>query len=192
MSAEPRRDPACLEDALIEKPNFLVFTGGPGVGKTTLVRQLQVMGEVVVEESARAVIREQVDAGGTAVPWMNNQAYVELTAARDIANFDALAYENRRVFFDRGVFDSYRANGAEPSPTLCEAIRTRRYNAKVFVFPPWREIYETDAERRQAWTEAEATFHKILRLLPELGYRAVVLPKADLETRAAFVLGEAC
>jgi len=131
---------------LIHKPNFFVFTGGPGVGKTTLIRQLEAMGELVVAESARAVIREQMACGGAGAPWIDPKAFCELTVERDIANFDRMADETRRVFFDRGVTDSYRAEGVEPWPEFLEAIWTRRYNARVFVFPPWREIYETDAE----------------------------------------------
>jgi predicted ATPase len=176
---------------MIQKPNFFVFTGGPGVGKTTLLRQLQAMGELVVEENARAVIRENIEGGGRAVPWIDNNAYVAQTTARDIANFDRLAGETRRVFFDRGIADSYGANGATPSPELISAIATRRYNRRVFIFPPWREIYETDAERKQDWNEAEDTFDKILRVLPHLGYEPVIVPKGDLAARAAFVLQRA-
>ena len=176
---------------MIHKQNFFLFTGGPGVGKTTLIRHLEALGEHVVEESACAVIREQMASGGPAVPWLDNDAYVAATAARDIAIFDGLAAETGRVFFDRGIPDSYRANGAEPSPTLVEAIATRRYNPEVFIFPPWREIYETDTERKQEWDEAEATFDKILRVLPELGYRAIVVPKGEVAARAAFVLAHA-
>jgi len=173
---------------LIHKPNFFVFTGGPGVGKTTLIRQLEAMGELVVAESARAVIREQIACGGAGAPWIDPKAFCELTVERDIANFDRMADETRRVFFDRGVTDSYRAEGVEPWPAFLEAIWTRRYNARVFVFPPWREIYETDAERRQDWAQAEATFDKIMRAFPEMGYAPVVVPKADVAARADFVL----
>lgn len=173
---------------MIHKPNFFVFTGGPGVGKTMLIRHLEAAGELVVEETARAVIRDEMASGGRGVPWLDNDRYVALSAERAIADFDRLAGEPRRVFFDRGVMDSYGANGAVPSPVIIEAVRTRRYNPTIFVFPPWPEIYETDSERRQDWAEAERTFGLVMGLLPELGYTPVVVPKGDIAARAAFVL----
>lgn len=176
---------------MINQPNFFVFTGGPGVGKTSLLRHLEAMGERVVDEDARAVIRDEAERGGRGVPWLGNERYCRLTAARSIAAFDARAGETGRVFFDRGIFDCVGANGQEPWPELLEAVRTRRYNRRVFVFPPWREIYETDAERRQDWAEAERTFKLVLEALPRLEYEPIVVPKATIEERAAFVLARA-
>lgn len=173
------------------KPNFHVLTGGPGVGKTTVLRHLQSLGELVVYENARAVIRDELASGGTGTPWCDNRRFVDLTTQRDIADFDRLAHETARVFFDRGIMDMWGANGSAPSPALVEAIRTRRYNARVFAFPPWREIYETDAERRQDWAEAEATFERLLTTMCELNYQPVIVPKAGVEDRAAFILSRA-
>ena len=173
------------------KPNFFVFTGGGGTGKTTLIRHLQAAGELVVEENIRAVIRAEVEAGGRAVPWIDPKACSDLTTARDTADFDRLAGESRRVFFDRGLIDMYGANGVAPSPTLVEAIRTRRYSHRVFVFPPWRNIYRTDAERREDWSQMQAVFEQILHTLPTLGYEPVVVPTGQIAERAAFVLDRA-
>lgn len=172
----------------MHKPNFFVFTGGGGTGKTALIEHLRAAGELTVDENIRAVIREQVEEGGSAVPWIDPKACCDLTTARDIADFDRLAGETGRMFFDRGLMDMHGTNGVPPSPALVEAIRTRRYNRQVFVFPPWREIYATDAERRQDWSQMEAVFAQILQMLPQLGYDPVVVPKGSLEDRAAFVL----
>lgn len=175
----------------LNKPNFFVFTGGGGTGKTTLIQHLAATGERVVAENIRAVIREQVAVGGSAVPWIDAAACSNLTTARDIADFDRLSAETDRVFFDRGLMDMYGANGVAPSPALADAIRARRYNPRVFVFPPWREIYATDGERREDWSRMEAVFDTILRTLPALGYTPLIVPKASVEDRAAFVLREA-
>lgn len=175
-----------------EKPNFFVLTGGPGVGKTTLIRHLRAEGLLCVEETARAVIREQVRSGGNAVPWGDSQAYFEQVARRDLAIFDAMAGETRPVLFDRNIVDAAcwaLADGITTPPDLIAALTRRRCNRTVFVAPPWREIYETDDERRQTWAEAEATFPRVMTSLVALGYDPVVLPRADVMERAAFVRG---
>jgi predicted ATPase len=175
---------------MIEKQNFFLFTGGPGVGKTTLIRHLQGLGERVVEETHRAVIAEQFAAGSRAVPWDDYAACCELCVRRDIEKFDALAHEAGRIFFDRGILDGFDARWDAPAGLLA-AARARRYNPRVFVFPPWREIYETDAERRQDWAEAEATFGRILAGLERFGYEPLVVPIGTVEARACFVLAAA-
>jgi len=169
---------------MIEKPNFFVFTGGPGAGKTTLLRHLESLGEIVVEESARAVIRKDPAARG-------GEAFFRRIAARDMANFDALKDETARVFFDRGLMDCWGADGVAPWPRLAAALAERRYNARVFVFPPWREIYAPDAERTQDWDHAQRVFDIVMTTLPALGYAPVIVPQGTVEARAAFVLANA-
>jgi predicted ATPase len=95
------------------------------------------------------------------------------------------------VFFDRGLMDMYGANGVPPSPALLEALASRRYNPTVFVFPPWREIYATDAERREDFAAMGAVHAAILETLPRLGYAPVIVPPGAVEARAGFILERA-
>lgn len=174
---------------IVAKPNFFLLTGGPGVGKTTLLEHLRARGERCVEETHRRVIRQQVAVGGSAVPWRDAQAYGVRTAREDIAIFDALADTEDRVFFDRGIPDTGGPAFTAP-PWLVEAWRTRRYNTHVFVPPPWREIYAQDAERKQTFEDCLATHEAILERYRGLGYEPLLIPLADVETRADFVLAQ--
>ena len=175
---------------MIDKPNFFLFTGGPGVGKTTLLRHFQNSGEQVVEETHRGMISEQIASGGRAVPWDDLSAYCELCLRRDIAKFDALAQMTGRIFFDRGVIDSLDPRWPAP-PDLVEAARSRRYNRQVFVFPPWRDIYGVDDERRQTWDEAEATFDRVMDGLARFDYDPILVPRGSIAQRADFVMSAA-
>ncbi|MDL2316885.1 AAA family ATPase, partial [Desulfovibrio sp. OttesenSCG-928-A18] len=62
-----------------------------------------------------------------------------------------------------------------------------RYNKRVFLAPPWREIFHEDAERKQSWDEAMATFESMVSTYESLDYEIVLLPLASVEARAEFV-----
>ncbi len=47
---------------------LFVVTGGPGSGKTTLIAALAARGYQTTVEAGRAIIREQMETGGTALP----------------------------------------------------------------------------------------------------------------------------
>ena len=61
---------------------------------------------------------------------------------------------------------------------------------RVYLAPPWREIYETDAERRQSFEEAVRTYDLMTRTYEDCGYEVVRLPMIAVDKRAEFVLAE--
>ena len=172
---------------IIDKPNFFLLTGGPGVGKTALIEGLRRRGERVVEETHRRLIRQEVASGGTALPWLDEAAYLARAAREDIAIFEAMADVKERVFFDRGIIDSLPQGGEAPA-WMVQAARELRYNRKVFVPQPWPEIYVQDAERKQTFEDCLATHVIITKVLRQLGYIPVEVPPAPVEARVDFIL----
>lgn len=86
---------------MIYKPNFFVITGGPGVGKTTLLEALAQQGFPYVPEIAREIIREQVSRNGDALPWANIPAYTHLMLSRSVETFEQHQKQESVLFFDR-------------------------------------------------------------------------------------------
>lgn len=172
--------------------NFYIITGGPGVGKTTLLQELQKAGYSVVREAAREIIRTQTATGGEGLPWENRDLYTQLMA--DVSIADYLDMQRRElqtpVFFDRGLPDAVCYAEMIGSPlvqTLWPALSAYRYHPTVFLLPPWKEIYGTDSERKQTWAEAEATYGCMKDLYIRAGYTPLEVPKADVPTRCRFV-----
>jgi predicted ATPase len=169
----------------MHKTNYILFTGAPGVGKTTLIEALRASGELCVDETHRAVIREHAERG---VDIRADQThYRDLCGRRDLDKFDAHLGESRPVFFDRGLPDSFVGDSLDP-PWLPQALATRRYNGVVFMPPPWPEIFAQDTERTQDFEEALRVHDRIGRTLVSLGYDPVELPKASVKDRVTFVL----
>ncbi|GLU45411.1 AAA family ATPase [Allomuricauda sp. NBRC 101325] len=72
---------------------YYVITGGPGVGKTTLLHELKQRGFMVVPEIARELIKEQQAIDGDALPWKNKNTYRDLMFDRSIESFEKIMDE---------------------------------------------------------------------------------------------------
>jgi predicted ATPase len=64
------------------------------------------------------------------------------------------------------------------------------YCRKVFIFPPWEEIYENDAERKQDFNEAVATYDVMVSAYTKFGYDLIEVPKASVKERAQFIVSK--
>lgn len=169
---------------------FIVITGGPGSGKSTLIDALAANGVRTMPEAGRATIRDQIATGGDALPWENPLAFAEQMLRRDLLSWREAATGVGNVLFDRGIPDilGYLSLCGIPAPLhITRAAGRFRYNRLVFIAPPWREIYAPDAERRQSWAEAEVTCQAMARVYTDLGYCLVWLPIAPVDVRADFV-----
>ncbi|UNY99951.1 AAA family ATPase [Zhouia spongiae] len=175
--------------------NFFVITGGPGVGKTTVLKELENRNYKVIPEIARELIREQNQNNGNALPWKNKELYKDLMFERSVKSFEQTGRtENKEkpVFFDRGFLDAVcyaKLIGSEISEQMESYAKKWRYHKNVFIFPPWRDIYEKDNERKQDWNEAVLTFEKMTETYKNYGYAIIEIPKMPVNERVEFILG---
>lgn len=170
---------------------FIVLTGGPGSGKSTVLGALEAAGYPIAPEAGRAVIRQQVAIDGLALPWRDRMAFAEAMLTWDMRSYEEQAERDGPVFFDRGIPDvaGYLTLCGLPIPEhISRACAAFRYDRVVLVAPPWREIYANDAERRQDWDEAVRTHAVMVDTYRNLGYDMVELPRTDVAGRVAFVL----
>lgn len=176
------------------KNNFYVITGGPSSGKTTLIEELNRRGFFSVEDSARKIIQEEMALGGKALPEDNLGRRIEKMIVRSIETYQkALKERPGTTFFDFGVLDFIGYAYRTRTPISEELHRTALslvYNKKVFVAPPWEEIFCQDAERKQAFEEALEVYDAILKIYSDHGYEIIEIPKASVESRADFVISQ--
>ena len=175
--------------------NLYVITGGPGVGKTTLLQTLHQSGFNTVAEDARKIIQQQVASGADGLPWKDKEVYASLMLQASIATYQKAVtnYSEQPKFFGRGIIDTLCYMDMEKIPlpdNLNRIVSEYRYNTKVFILPPWKEIYQTDSERKQSWQQAEFTFHQMKQTYQKYGYELIQVPAADVDTRVRFLLGQ--
>jgi predicted ATPase len=170
---------------------LVVISGGPGVGKTTLIRALERRGFRCVEEVARRIIQEQVQAGGDALPWGDRERYCRMMLERSVESYRENAFAAGVSFFDRGIPDTLcyaRLVGLPLEEEIMESCRRYRYWRRVLLAPPWEEIYETDGERKQGYAEAVTTYERMVEVYTDCGYECVEIPRDSIEERVEFVL----
>ncbi len=168
---------------------FIVLSGCSGGGKSTLLEELRRRGHATVEEPGRRIVQEELASGGTALPWLDLAAFARRAIAMALADREAMRDQTGLVFFDRGWIDAASALEAQTGePVVARLAAQHRYNQRVFLTPPWPEIYVGDPERRHGFEAALAEYERLERIYPALGYEMVILPKVPVAERANFVL----
>lgn len=170
---------------------LFVITGGPGSGKSTLINALAEGGIRTMPEAGRAIIRDQVAIGGEALPWSDRPAFAELMLSWEMRSYHAALSLSAPVLFDRAVPDVLgylRLSGLPVPPHVERAAQTFRYHRRVFVAPPWPEIFALDAERKQSFQEAKSTCEVMIETYSALGYSLIPLPLESVQKRMQFVL----
>ena len=171
--------------------NFIVFTGGPGSGKTSVINRLKALNYQCAPEVGRKVIQRQVEIHGTALPWADKAAFRDAMVREDINNYHAYRATQQPVFFDRSIIDCYgysMLEGLTVSDEFMNRCHELTYWQNVFIFPPWESIFINDAERKQDFALAVATYEEMVKAYTTFGYKLIEVPKKSVNERVEFIL----
>jgi predicted ATPase len=169
--------------------NFVTISGCSSGGKSTLLAELKQRGHVTIDEPGRRIITEELKRGGRALPWADSVAFALCVMEVSLADYSGADASKGWVFFDRGLIDAAVAiELLTGEPVIERVASTYRFNKRVFLVPPWPEIYSVDSERRHSIDDAIAEYNRLTDVYPSLGYDIQVLPKVSVADRANILL----
>jgi predicted ATPase len=168
----------------------IVITGGPSTGKSSLLKALSLYEVPCFEEISRQVTLEARQHGVTQLFVEDPLHFSQKLLDARIKQYKAsLAIENPFVFFDRGIPDvkAYLNFAKTPHPNFFhQAGLDFRYDC-VFILPLWEEIYTTDSERYENFSQALEIQLQLQSYYTSLGYKPIEVPIGLVAERIEFI-----
>ena len=163
---------------------FVMISGCSGGGKSTLIEELAWRGHAVVREPGRRIIADVREGRGGALPWDDPAGFSRHAIAMSVADHESA---HGLTFFDRGVVDAAVALLATAGGAADDLVSRYRYD-RLFLAPPWPEIYEQDDDRRHSLAKALSDYDRVERAYLDAGYDPIILPRDTVAARADFVI----
>jgi len=169
----------------------VVISGAPGTGKTSIIEELSKRGYTCHPEISREIIKEQIATKGFITPW------------QDLIEFSNIVIKQRKNqyhqatsnldFFDRGIIDAIAYLNKENTPIKKEwqsIANHHKYYEKVFITPPWKEIYVNDNERKEDFESTIEIHQCMINAYESFNYKVIIVPKMSINDRLNFILKE--
>ena len=173
------------------KKEIIVIIGGPGTGKTTIIDGLLSKGYCCYPEISREITLEAKKQGIEQLFLEKPLLFSELLLeGRKKQYKSALSEPHPVVFIDRGIPDvlAYMHYIGDSYPSFFdEACREHKYS-KIFILPPWEEIYESDDARYENFEQAVTIQNHLVETYKKYGYDLIEVPKDTVENRILYIL----
>ena len=169
---------------------IILLIGGPSSGKTTLINHLEAEGYICYPEISREVILKAREEGIDYLFLENPMLFSERLLEGRIKQYENATTEGKHVFIDRGIPDvlAYMDFIGDAYPEkFIVACETYKYD-KVFLLPPWEEIYVSDAERYESYEEATKIHDYLVATYKKFGYDLHEVPKTSVAARFQFII----
>lgn len=169
----------------------IVITGGPGTGKTTIIKELLNRDYSCLEEISRQVTLEAQQKGIDQLFLTEPLLFSDMLLNGRKKQFDeSLKKEIDWIFFDRGIPDvvAYMDYlGTSYPKRFNDACIDHKYD-HVFILAPWQEIYISDNERYENYEQAVEIHHHLIAAYARYGYALHDVPFGDVKHRADYIV----
>ena len=169
----------------------IVLIGGPGTGKSSVLNELISRGFHCKPEISREVTLEAQEKGIDQLfltdPLLFSNLLLE---GREKQFLEADNSQEKVVFFDRGIPDVHaylEFFDTEYPNNFIEKSETHLYT-KVFMLPPWKDIYTSDNERYESFEEAVKIHYHLIKTYQKIGYQICIVPFGTIQERTNYIL----
>ncbi len=170
---------------------IIVIIGGPGTGKSTIIDGLVADGYCCYPEISRQVTLEAQKEGIEQLFLEKPLLFSEKLLEGRIKQFENAKEEPAEVvFIDRGIpdvvayMDYIGDNYPEHFKEACEVCKY----SKIFLLPPWEEIYKSDGERYENFEQAKTIYNHLVETYKKYGYELIEVPKDTVTNRILYIL----
>jgi predicted ATPase len=170
---------------------IIVIIGGPGTGKSTIIDGLIEKGFCCYPEISREITLEAKKQGIEQLFLENPLLFSELLLEGRKNQFkNALKETKETVFIDRGIPDilAYMHYIGDSYPPHFDLACRENLYTKIFILPPWEEIYVSDEARYENFEQAKLIHNHLLETYKNYGYELIEVPKDTLDKRILFIL----
>jgi predicted ATPase len=172
---------------------IVVIIGGPGTGKTTIIEGLLAKGYCCYPEISREVTLEAKKQGIEQLFLENPLLFSELLLEGRKKQFhNAHKEPHDIVFLDRGIPDvlAYMHYIGDSYPAFFDQACRDHIYTKIFLLPPWEDIYISDNERYENFEQAKLIYNHLTETYQKYGYDLIEVPKGTVEERISFILNQ--
>ena len=170
---------------------IVVIIGGPGTGKSTIINGLIAKGYCCYPEISREVILEAKKDGIEQLFLEKPLLFSELLLEGRKKQFvNAQNEPHNIVFIDRGIPDvlAYMHYIGDSYPDFFDTDCRNHIYTKIFILPPWEDIYTSDNERYETYEQAKLIYNHLLETYERYGYNLIEVPKDTVDNRILFIL----
>lgn len=167
----------------------VLIIGGPGTGKTTVIKSLHSLGYATIDEAARKIIQHSLAIQSDILPWGNRDKFdfeVYSIMADDYKSLN----EGTIAFFDGGLLDilAWRKYLKKDTSIYEHIAYSCPYHKIAFSPVPWKEIYVSDRIRPMDFETSSRINDFIVSYYRDSGYKVVLLDKSSPLKRAKLIL----